>query len=171
MASDAGPLSWKEARHRLKRLLEEYLDGVPATSMKRNFKETKETSSILSMPLEWDLDIYVGALGSSIALLIIGCLVFINGGIGSWKGADSQYRRSQLSASILVFLGGLFNLWLIRRRRYATSQGSDSLKRREISRFLREIEKQEKECLPSLGTPEMWPNLSGTSLTGTCVAL
>ena len=164
------PLSWQEARNRLKSLLEEYLDVSPTPPEKRNNGRDDETESskALSLILSWDLDIYIGTLGSPTVLLVIGSLVYINGGIGEWDNADSKYQRSQLAASILVFLGGIFNLWLIRRRRYTTSQGSDSLKRREISRFLREVEKQEKECVqPPYGLErmEMWPNLTGTSLT------
>ena len=159
------PLSWHEARRRLKRLLEEYLDESPPPTEKRNDNKGQTTYKILTLILNWDVDIYIGTLGSPTALLVIGCLVFVNGGIGSSsESADLKYRRSQLAASILVFLGGVLNLWLIRRRRYTTSQGSDSLKRREISRFLREIEKQEKDSSPSdSDRMETWPNLAGTS--------
>jgi hypothetical protein len=149
--------------------LEEYINS-PTRGKKRDlYQEYK--SPFLSRWIKWDLDIYVGAIGSAVALLVIGCLTFVKGGLGSSEIANPKLQRSQFSASIIIFLGCLFNLWLVRRRRFSTAQGSDSLKRREISRFLKEVEKQEEESLKTqcdsggiIGETAAL-NLAGNSLT------
>ncbi|KAG7347008.1 hypothetical protein IV203_006077 [Nitzschia inconspicua] len=60
-------------------------------------------------------------------------------------------------------------MWLLFRYRYSTSQGTDNLKRRMISRFLRELEKQEGECVDDDSVNFLHQNnkidLVGTSLT------
>lgn len=167
------PLSWKEARSRLRSFLEEYIDidTAPTPVKKRDTDQTETKTTFISEWLKRDLDIYIGALGASIALLIIACLTFANGGLGSSpQTVDSRFRRSQLAAAILVVTGCIFNIWMLHRHRLSTSRGSDSLKRREISRFLREVEKHEEECLENpagdSAIQESDLNLAGTSLTG-----
>jgi hypothetical protein len=150
--------------------LEEYINQSPTPAKKRDVRQSEKNSNLLSGWLRWDLDIYIGAAGASAALLIISCLAFANGGLGSSKHSTSlRFRRSQFFASILVFSGCLINIWLVRRRRFSTSQGSDGLKRPIISRFLKKIEKQEEECVDTQTednvVQESGLNLAGTSLT------
>jgi hypothetical protein len=63
--------------------------------------------------------------------------------------------------------GSIFNILVVRRRRFSISKGSDKLKRREISKFLKELEKQEDECMHNTfdDASEDSLTLSGTSLT------
>jgi hypothetical protein len=185
----AKPLSWKEARLILRELLKAYMN-TPVTSSKRSSSSTtllsqqqepesnKRTSIQLlsSWWLEWDLDVYLGAAGASTALLVISCVAFR--GQAFQASADIAIYRSQLSASVLLLAGSLFSIWMIHRRRYSCSQGSDSLKRREISQFLKAVEKQQDQCIDTDdeataaaaiyndSISENGLNLVGTSLQG-----
>ena len=128
------PLSWKEARYRLRDLLESHLSSPPYLEKKREQK-LEERKNWLKL----DLDFYFGAFGASLALLIIASVG------SSEQDTDINVRRSQLVAAIFMFTGCIFNLWVVRRRRFSTSKGSDSLRRWEISNFLKALEKQEEE--------------------------
>jgi hypothetical protein len=187
------PLTWREARYRLRSFLGDYASLTPPTEVKK-----RESIVAVHVPgtnwaylqffrfwLEWDLDVYIGAFGSSLAILVITWLTRNQNGLTttSSETAESQnennrinngdYPRLQFTAGILVFLGSLINLWMIQRRRYSNNQGNDSLKRREISRFLKEIEKQEEERLTrqdglddDVNIQEHPLELDGTALAG-----
>jgi hypothetical protein len=134
-------LSWKEARTSLRKSLEGYLQ-TDIYSVQRYVSSGPSDMIpwIVSMWLKWDLDILLGAFGSSFALLIIGS-------VGLVKEASSTFTTSQLIGAVLILLGCLLNVWLLSRYRLSASQGTDSLKRRMISRFLKEIENQEYDCI------------------------
>ncbi len=60
------PLSWKEARHRLRESLENYLDHQPAHLEKKRRQmdpDDDEKISFLGKWLKWDLDIYYWIYG------------------------------------------------------------------------------------------------------------
>lgn len=191
-ASSDPPLTWREARFRLRSFLAEYAAETPPTAVKK--RETTATSSssvpgtdwtfprILGYWLAWDLDIYIGAFGSSLAILCITSVALVRNGLTGDNSSETtdpsqnelnqEFLRLQLRAGIFLFLGSLINLWLIQRRRHSNHQGNDSLKRREISRFLKEIEKQEEERLTrqddsdDINIQEHPLELDGTSLAG-----
>ena len=166
------PLSWKEARSRLKQFLEEYIKNQNPTPVERREQTLEQSQNNLSPLLRWclrgDLDFYIGAAGASAALLIIASLAFAH---SSNEATNFSFHKSEFIASTLVFTGCVINVWLIRRRRFSTSLGSDGLKRRMILRFLKKIEKQEEECVDNetddnlLEGESDW-NLAGSSLTG-----
>ena len=179
-------LTWREARHRLRSFLTAYASETPPTVVEQ--RETVVANApgtdwtdwtcpwIFAYWLDWDLDVYIGAFGSSLAIVTMTCLARIRNGLPTFSERDQvplseEYLQLQNAAGILVFLGSLINLWMIRRRRYSNSQGNDSLKRREISRFLKEIEKQEEERLtrPELDDFDFQEHpleLDGTALAG-----
>jgi hypothetical protein len=92
------------------------------------------------------LDVCVGSLGSALAILLLSVIYNSRNGLNVDDFEDGHFKL-QSTAGILLFLGSLINLWLIQRRRRSNHQGNDSLKRREILTFLKEIEKQEEERL------------------------
>lgn len=185
---DNSPLTWREARHRLRSFLAEYATETPPTEVKKRESIVINTEPesknrmclrILECWLDWDLDVYIGAFGSSLAILIITALAYARSGLGnssseteSQNGLNEDNLQLQFAAGVLVFAGSLINLWLIHRRRYSNHQGNDSLKRREISRFLKEIEKQEEERLTrqderdDVDIQEHPLELDGTALAG-----
>lgn len=121
--------------------LEAYLQtDICSVRRSATYCPSDKTPWIISIWLKWDLDIIVGAFGSSIALLVIGCLGFVDETL-------STFTRSQLIGAVLILLGCVLNAWLVSRYRLSASQGTDSLKRRMISRFLKEIQKQENDCM------------------------
>lgn len=155
------PLSWKEARSRLRDCLEKYLSHSPSLERKRAHDHIAENPGLARKWLQWDLDIYVGAFGTSLAILIIACVGFVHE-----ESTGFGVRQSQLVAAIVMFLGFLANIWVVRRRRFSNSKGSDRLKRREIYTFLKELEKQEDELLEHSNgvSSDGGLNLAGNSL-------
>jgi hypothetical protein len=155
------PQSWKQARSRLREFLEAYISSSPNVAVRFVPDEIKEKPSLLSWWLKHDLDLYVGAVGSATAIVVIFCLSLSDQKNGS---VDTRVLRSQLSASILLLSGCIFNVWVVYRRRFSCSRGTDSLKRREISRFLKDIERNEASVDDEAGMGKEL-NLVGTSLT------
>lgn len=104
-----------------------------------------------------NLDIYIGAFGASLAILIIGILEYLYG------PNESDSRLLQLVASVCLLSGFVLNLWVMRRRKFSASKGSDNLKRREISRFLKVLSKQEDEAM---GYPTQEKSDDGLNIDG-----
>jgi hypothetical protein len=144
------PLTWREARHRLRTFLLEYTKDTPPTKfVPRDVTVGTTRWNLPKILLYWwsyDLDVFVGSLGSALAIFIISVVANSRNGLGVDDFEDG-YFKLESTAGILLFLGSLINLWLIQRRRQSNYQGNGSLKRREISTFLKEIEKQEEERL------------------------
>eukprot|EP00536_Pseudo-nitzschia_multiseries_P013726 jgi/Psemu1/327288/estExt_fgenesh1_pg.C_6050003 len=177
MTSNASsPLSWREARTNLKVSLQEYLE----TSINRvrpsetNMDHRQSTSFFVSIWYKWDLDVVIGAICMSVSLLVIAVLTFTSV-ISSVGGDDYSYHRtpfapSQLAGAILLFWACAINAWLIMRYRYSASHGTDSLKRRMISKFLKELKEQEGRCrctVENATTQTTEPNNNGIDLVGT----
>lgn len=168
-------LSWKDARGRLRRSLERYLETSVKT-VKRSTATSSEgqKSFLLSLVVDWrdrDLDIVIGAFGASLALLAIAVVTFVhtNGEGAATRNVDSSFAKSQLVGACLIILACIFSMWLTARYRYSTSQGTDNLKRRMISRFLRELDKQENECIN--GSPGCFLHKdNGIDLVGTSLS-
>jgi hypothetical protein len=164
---EESPLSWKQARARLRTFLEEYMSTAPTPLLKRIEKESEKKNTFLSLWLKWDLDLYIGAFGATLAIVIISGLSLSDREHGTsilGASAETRFYRSHLAASVLLLSGCIFNIWVVARRRYSCSRGSDSLKRREISKFLRAIERQEQDCEHDAFSEEGL-NLVGSSLT------
>ena len=132
------PLSWKEARNRLRETLEKYLQ-TPIKTVHRSTAKYESTHCCLYMWYKWDLDIICGVL-MSVGLLVIAILSFTSETID--ENVVNNYR-SQLVGAVVILCGCLANIWLINRYRFSSSHGIDGLKRRMISKFLRELTEQE----------------------------
>ncbi len=179
--SNNPPLTWREARFRLRSFLTIYASETASTTVIKRDEHVSLQGKGWTFPLvfekclDWDLDIYFGAFGSSLAILVVASLAFASDGLNTpsdREGYDEGYCRLQFTAGVLIFVGSVINLWLISQRRCTNSQGNDGLKRREISRFLKEIEKQEEERLTrqdssnDIEVQEHPLELDGTSLAG-----
>ena len=163
-------LSWRQARGRLRSFLEEYLKNPPSPIAKRSVQEFDTRQTLFSRWLKWNLDIYVGAFGSTIAIFVVACLSVARPGFATLGiSEEKQFFRSELAAAVILLWGCLFNIWVVARQRYSSSRGTDSLKRREIMRFLRALTRQEESCVEddanSNLASEEGLNLAGTSLT------
>jgi hypothetical protein len=109
--------------------------------------ETESTHCCLSIWQKWDLDI-LGALIVSVAILVIAILSFTSVIPGDGKDVN-DFSRSQLVGAVAIFSGSIVNIWLVARYRYSASHGTESLKRRMVSRFLKELQEQEGRCSSS----------------------
>lgn len=168
------PLSWREARNRLRWTLESYLQTSINTVNRSVTSDKESTHWCLSIWHRWDLDV-IGAIAMSVALLVIAILSFTSyDGDGSYV----SFARSQLVGAVGIFCGCITNIWLVARYRYSASHGTDNLKRRMISKFLKELQEQEGRCrssmatkgdretnIPSFETDNNSIDLIGTSLT------
>lgn len=170
------PLSWHEARTELSRVLEEYL-RQPTKDSARVFERSKNRPNVASLWITWDLDLYFGALVTSISLLLISCFSLLqrqhhpngHGSVLKAKASIPLYRE-QVAASSLLVLGSLVSIWAVRRRRYASSDDAEHAKRRVIVKFLKELD---KECHRSyskdstVDAVDPIDNLDGGNLAGT----
>ena len=148
-ATSNPPLTWREARCRLKEFLAAYAADTPATPViprKGTKAATREAWGIISYWWKWDLDVYVGSVGSALVILSLSVILNSRNGL-SVDDFEDDFFKLQSRAGIILFVGSLINIWLIQRRRRSIYQGNDRLKRREISTFLKEIENQEEERL------------------------
>jgi len=146
-------LTWKEARTILRQVLMEYLEGPsPRIESSVHVGEYTETKSRLEIWMKsWllnDLDVYIGAQFLSFGLLIMACLSYISLDSGTPfmnAAADKTVYYSQLSAAVFLVISSLIGIWMVRRRHIASSRDVDSVKRREIKRFLRSMERKEDD--------------------------
>lgn len=164
------PLSWKEARSRLRKLLEEYVENPPPPRRARD--EPSPSTGNESLLVKWianDLDLYFGSLACSVGLLTLSAFSFLRK-LGDKDdsalkpSASESVYRSQLAACILLVLGSFASLWMVRRRAYLSLNDTDSSQQREILRFLRALGKCEENERdnPSDGSESV--QLSGTAL-------
>jgi hypothetical protein len=112
--------------------------------------QVQQQRRVISTALSWwiqrDLDMYLGAIVMSIALLILASLSLAV--VTRSKPAASPLNpqagasvyRAQVAAACMLVSGSLISLWLIRRQKHLTSSDSDSAKRREVLRFLRRFD-------------------------------
>lgn len=165
-------LSWDEARIRLRKVLEEFLDESGSNRRVRdqdptnNFASSTNHSSsriaVRRLSFAWcvqhDLDLYLGALSMSIVLLVLSCFSLTarrqSGDNASTTSplhpsASLGVYRSQVAGSVLLTVGSLLSLWMVRRRRFLCLNDSDNAKRREVLRFLRNFDHETIEQLPT----------------------
>jgi len=176
-ATSTPPLSWREARCRLREFLTAYAADTPPTPViqrKGTISVTTKAAGItgiMSYWWNWDLDVYVGSLGSALVILSLSAILNSRNGLNV-DDFDEGHFKLESTAGIIIFLGSLINIWLIQRRRRSIHQGNDRLKRREISTFLKEIQHQEEERLArqdeieNSNIQEHPLELNGTALAG-----
>jgi uncharacterized membrane protein len=175
------PLSWQEARLRLRQTLEEYLKEEPCTPvLSTGLGVSAEKRSLLSTWIYYDLDLYAGSLLLSVALFIVSCISWldrenvINDTVLNAAASASVYR-TQFAASVLLLTGAALSLWMLRSRHKLWRNDSENAKRRIIRTFLRKIYrsnlaagKADKSLRP-IELDKM--NLHGTSLTDNYVSV
>jgi hypothetical protein len=169
------PVSWKEARSRLRVVLESYLKepthkSPPAVLTSHSQSKT----TILTCFIEKDLDLYAGSLLLSVGLLALSCVCWlartgvINNQVLKAEASVSVYK-AQFAASVLILAGAVFSLWMLRSRRLLLSNDSENAKRRTIRSFLRKVDRYEETQIrdeslhKTVGADQL--NLQGTSLT------
>jgi hypothetical protein len=145
------PLSWSEARARLRELLEKYLSEPSLTCRKANVNiqagATETTAAATSATpatttttaenpfLSWwilgDLDLYAGSLPLSIALFILACVSLHerrdgHGHQGLNPAAKISIYRGELAASVFLVAGSIVSLWMVRRRRFLCNKRQET---------------------------------------------
>lgn len=163
------PLSWKQARIRLRTVLEDYIENPPP-------KERPDlTMSRFERWFKYDMDVYAGSFLVSLAFLVLSSLSLSHKGGDSFNAsAPSSIYRCQVAASVFMMGGCLFSAILMARRRNASAKDSDESKRRAIIKYLA-AEDNTEDCSGYAGRePEMDPldelmnnasiHVAGTSL-------
>jgi hypothetical protein len=191
------PLSWSEARARLRELLEKYLSEPSLSSRKLNanvqafFSATETTPAAATKTtatataekpfLSWwilgDLDLYAGSLPLSIALFVLACISLNerrdgHGHLGLQPAAKLAIYRGELAASVLLVAGSIVSLWMVRRRRFLCNNDGENAKRREILRFLRTVasdKNSDKDSAGNTATSAMGFGDAGVSVAGTAL--
>ena len=139
------PLSWFEARSRLKKVLEEYISEPPVQSRERR-QPNPQNISRLERTLEWwldcDMDLYLGSLLFS-AMFFLQCMISLfrskmeNGGLYFTS-------TSLLSASIIFLLTSIISWRLLQRRRRSREEDGEVAKmRRLVSSFIHFLKSNE----------------------------
>ncbi|KAI2508044.1 hypothetical protein MHU86_6336 [Fragilaria crotonensis] len=128
---DTQPLSWKQARMRLRTVLEDYIENPPP-------KERPETTtSRFELWFKYDMDVYAGSFLASLAFLVLSSLSLSHkGGDFFNASAPSSIYRYQVAASVITMGGCFFSAILMARRRNASAKDSDQSKRRAIIKYL-----------------------------------
>ena len=121
---------------------------------------SERVSSILAKCVEKDIDIYIGPAFLSLLLLVFQSIALYqrrhSPSSSSWLGVTRNddddkgnetssmqsvpFYRSQLAASVLLFLGSCLSLWIVRRRKVLDLAGREHVKKREVFTFLKEME-------------------------------
>lgn len=133
----ASPLSWAEARNRIREVLERYMKSQPPA-----FQNEPDTSEKNDSGVFWyDLDLWASALPASIALLVLSCVAYSSQTRDEIEStlnarAHGDVHKSQIAASILFLVGSLFSIILVRRRRDTCTKDGDVSKRHTILKFL-----------------------------------
>ncbi|MGK3759544.1 MAG: hypothetical protein ACI8RD_011861, partial [Bacillariaceae sp.] len=140
------PLSWKEARIRLRHSLENYLqtDINKVHSSQTSIEST--TPIFVSFCIKWNFDFIFGAVGTSVALLVIAIYFYIRNNEDGQQQHRNPHSSSQVVGAAIIFFTSLFSIWLVVRYRYSLSHGTDNLKRRMINKFVKELQEQEERC-------------------------
>jgi hypothetical protein len=159
------PLSWPEARLRLRQVLEAYLDDSYSSSSSSASKQststieiaattdtTQKVCSLAQWAIDHNLDFYTGSLPLSIVLLALSIIYQFN-----------------VAACVVLLLGSIFSLWMFRRSTYLRSHDTEMRKKREVLKFLKSVKAMESEFGIKTGQMEMklrdMPHLTGTALT------
>ena len=149
------PLTWDEARYILREILQSYLEDHRSSSTStfssnavidgRNVnKESK--IPILSTIIYYDLDLYLGALSLSLIMLIVISLSLHS---GRQQDAENTNRLmippgekvsllyTELIGTTLLVMASFINIFVIRRRRFLSTNDKLNSKGRDIHKFLR----------------------------------
>lgn len=151
------PLSWREARHRLRETLSEYLKNplhperqestgtfTPGRADSSTSTINRISLSIVRWIVQLDLDLWLGVL-VSFCLLVISILLHTSWFFGLWVRDDAESRFPKLTrnASIaeivgagILFLGTVVGIFIARQRRYLLLHDSEAAKQRLIRNFL-----------------------------------
>ena len=144
------PLSWADARYRLRETLTTYLSN-PVVPSERKYTTTEEgihtfSSRISTAILGIDLDLWLSAF-LSFSLLIITILMHLSSsGIVSLRWLHTEDHRfprlpsggstAEIVAAGVLFSGSILGIWIVHRRRYLIVHDSEQAKQREIRKFL-----------------------------------
>ena len=160
------PLSWRRARTILRDVCENYLQTdlkCTTGTQHRSQQQSNTKSKRLFLFSCWNI-------ATSVALLAPTIYFYTK---------DNTYHRqqqhpnsstllsfplTQLIGASIFFCVCIFNIWLVVRYHYTTSHGTDNMKRRMMSKFLKEI-KDQVFCSAGLGCENNGIDLVGTSLT------
>jgi hypothetical protein len=177
---DCRPLSWNEARLKLRGVLESYMK-TPVPVCRR--QPRPEEKKCFHRWLRYDLDLYLGALPAAIALLVLSTSSFAARKRGDMDtplnvAAELRVYTSQVVASSMLVAGALISIFLVRSRRYTCRRDADMAKRRTILKFLSSSDDHEEEvelrqqggsALENPASAQSMEPREGISISGTAI--
>lgn len=173
---DSSPLTWDEARSRLRKVLEDYL--LETSSSRRKYSKNtqpvpKEPKSFLDWWIEHDFDLYAGSLSLSVAFLILAgfSLEARRRGVGLSPlnaAASISVYRAEVASGCLLVVGSMISLWMVRRRRFLFQNDSFNAKRSEVVRFLRAFDRETEE-IKAANVHHANTDCAGLDLLGTAL--
>ena len=128
------PLTWREARERLRGNLEEYLDAPVSGKRTRNGKEG--TSSTSNGWMTANLDLYLGAFPLSVAMLALSSLSLDAGNDVS----NRPVYRGQVVAAAFMVVATMFSIVLVIRRQIGAASEIEAYQRIQIEQYLSSTE-------------------------------
>jgi hypothetical protein len=175
--SECDPLSWHEARFRLRQTLEQYLKEDISRPASTNHSAMRTNSRpFLSNWIRFDLDLYAGSLLLSLTFFVVSCVSWLDrSGTTSLGGFTTQVSTNvctaQLVASAILLVAAAVSLWVVRSRHRLWLNDSQNAKRRTIRTFLRKIDRcRNTEDKHEMSEAWRQMNLHGTSLTDSYVS-
>jgi hypothetical protein len=160
------PLSWREARAKLRGVLQDFIDKP---SRRKDDQKSQDRPSFVKLWFKNNMDVYAGSFLSSLAFLVISSISLASRNTQDPifnASAEIGVYRSQVAASVLMMAGCLFSAYLMGRRRDAAVKDSGASKRRAINKYLAAMDKMDDQQEGSIHRKEDETALSGTSLTG-----
>jgi hypothetical protein len=157
ISSLAEPLSWREARIKLRQVLQNYLDSVPPHPTKEDTKKMihhgeEVSSSICKRWMDWwldkDLDCYFGSILISTILLVLSIVFYtIDDKDDTTPDAIRTLHKSHIAVSVLFLSGSILSIYLVDQRKKTTARGVETKKRNIIQSFLPVLDELEHRAI------------------------
>jgi hypothetical protein len=157
ISSLAEPLTWREARIKLRNVLQHYLDSVRSlrTTKEEDTKiyhhEGDESLSKCKKWMHWwfekDLDCYFGSILISAILLLLSVLFYTLHDKDDTPDAIRTLHKSHIVVSVLFLSGSILSVYLLEERRRTTARGVETKKRDIVQSFLPVLDELEQKAM------------------------
>ena len=160
ISSLAEPLTWREARLQLKKVLQNYLDSIPPLCTKEDTKIHHDGEGLFQCKkwMEWwfekDLDCYFGSILMSAVLLVLSVVFYSLNDKEDTPDAIRTLHKSHIAVSVLFLSGSILSVYLLEQRRKTTARGVETKKRDIVQSFLPVLEELERKAMEEDETQE-----------------
>ena len=149
ISSEVEPLSWKEARSTMREVLKRYMDdktiNAAASVPNGNMASASLPPKIICFWFSHHLDCYLGSILCSIALLVLSVILYIRErekDVITKNSLEVNLYTSNIIAAVLLIACGIFNAWLLHRRRVTSARGAEMKKRNAVESFIQVLDEE-----------------------------